>query len=108
MYSSLKKKVILNCTHLCYFQAVCKDKLFPGIYVFAKGYGKSEEPLRAYVLAFIIALGCICIGKKRHKFFVTIKENSTKNTMINLFNFRAIECHRSSHLKLLSYVICPH
>jgi len=44
------------------FQAVCKDKIFPHIHIFAKGYGKAEEPRRAYALAFGLALACICIG----------------------------------------------
>ncbi|XP_042906995.1 solute carrier family 12 member 2-like [Parasteatoda tepidariorum] len=44
------------------FQALCKDKLFPGIHFFAKGYGKNNEPRRGYLLAFVIALGCCAIG----------------------------------------------
>ncbi|XP_067144438.1 solute carrier family 12 member 2-like isoform X2 [Centruroides vittatus] len=45
------------------FQALCKDKLFPYIHVFAKGYGKNGEPRRGYVLTFIIALACCAIGE---------------------------------------------
>ncbi len=44
------------------FQALCRDRLFPFLYFFAKGYGKNQEPLRAYVLTFIIALACVLIG----------------------------------------------
>ena len=44
------------------FQALCRDKLFPYLYFFAKGYGKSQEPLRAYALTFIIALAFVLIG----------------------------------------------
>ena len=44
------------------FQALCRDKLFPYLHVFAKGYGKNQEPLRAYALTFIIALAFIAIG----------------------------------------------
>ncbi|GMT10099.1 hypothetical protein PFISCL1PPCAC_1396, partial [Pristionchus fissidentatus] len=44
------------------FQAVCKDKLFPRIDYFAKGYGGNEEPRRAYVLAGGIALVMVLIG----------------------------------------------
>ncbi|XP_052280558.1 solute carrier family 12 member 2-like isoform X2 [Dreissena polymorpha] len=44
------------------FQAVCKDKLFPRVTFFAKGYGPSENPRRAYVLAYIIGVGFILIG----------------------------------------------
>lgn len=32
------------------------------MHVFAKGYGKNKEPLRAYVLTFIIGLAFILIG----------------------------------------------
>jgi solute carrier family 12 sodium/potassium/chloride transporter 2 len=39
------------------FQALCEDKLLPFISWFAKPYGPSKEPRRAYLLAFIIALG---------------------------------------------------
>nr|XP_021334213.1 solute carrier family 12 member 2-like [Danio rerio] len=45
------------------FQALCKDKIYPGIHVFAKGYGKNKEPLRAYVLTFIIGLAFILIAE---------------------------------------------
>jgi solute carrier family 12 sodium/potassium/chloride transporter 2 len=44
------------------FQALCRDKLFPYLHFFAKGYGKNQEPLRAYALTFIIALAFILIG----------------------------------------------
>jgi len=44
------------------FQALCQDKLFPGLIFFAKGYGKNQEPLRGYALTFVIALGCILIA----------------------------------------------
>nr|AJO70198.1 sodium-chloride cotransporter [Cherax cainii] len=38
------------------FQALCKDKLYPYIEFFGKGYGKGDEPYRGYVLTFIIVL----------------------------------------------------
>ncbi|CAI2352393.1 unnamed protein product [Caenorhabditis sp. 36 PRJEB53466] len=44
------------------FQAVCKDRLFPKIGYFAKTYGKNEEPKRAYILGFFLAMGIIAIG----------------------------------------------
>lgn len=31
--------------------------------MFAKGYGKNNEPLRGYILTFLIALGFILIGE---------------------------------------------
>ena len=44
------------------FQAVCKDHLFPYIGFFGVGYGPGEEPRRAYLLAFFVAIGFILIG----------------------------------------------
>jgi hypothetical protein len=45
------------------FQALSKDKLFPFIHIFAKGYGPSEEPKRAYILCFAICSAMVCVGK---------------------------------------------
>ncbi|XP_053954951.1 bumetanide-sensitive sodium-(potassium)-chloride cotransporter isoform X2 [Anastrepha ludens] len=45
------------------FQALCKDELYPKIVWFAKGYGNNNEPVRGYVLTFIIAVAFILIGK---------------------------------------------
>uniref|UniRef100_A0A914VZI6 Solute carrier family 12 member 2 n=1 Tax=Plectus sambesii TaxID=2011161 RepID=A0A914VZI6_9BILA len=44
------------------FQAVCKDHLFPYIHYFSKGYGKDDEPRRAYCLGYIIAMLMILLG----------------------------------------------
>ncbi|KAK0399396.1 hypothetical protein QR680_003025 [Steinernema hermaphroditum] len=44
------------------FQALCEDKLYPYVRVFAKGHGVQNEPYRAYVLTFLIATGIILIG----------------------------------------------
>ncbi|KAM5193000.1 solute carrier family 12 member 2 isoform 2-T2 [Mantella aurantiaca] len=45
------------------FQALCKDNIYPGLQMFAKGYGKNNEPLRGYLLTFVIALGFILIAE---------------------------------------------
>ncbi|KAM7369491.1 hypothetical protein PAMP_013758 [Pampus punctatissimus] len=45
------------------FQALCKDNIYPGLSMFAKGYGKNNEPLRGYILTFIIALAFILIAE---------------------------------------------
>ena len=42
---------------------MCKDKLFPYIGWFAKGYGSAGEPWRAYALALLIAAAFVCIGE---------------------------------------------
>ncbi|KAL2079180.1 hypothetical protein ACEWY4_024924 [Coilia grayii] len=44
------------------FQCLCRDKIYPYIGFFAKGYGKNDEPLRAYILTYLIALAFILIG----------------------------------------------
>ncbi|XP_071997805.1 solute carrier family 12 member 2 isoform X2 [Engystomops pustulosus] len=45
------------------FQALCKDNIYPGLQMFAKGYGRNNEPLRGYLLTFLIALGFILIAE---------------------------------------------
>ncbi|GAB6030867.1 solute carrier 12 [Chamberlinius hualienensis] len=45
------------------FQALCRDRIYPYIFWFGKGYGKSDDPLRCYGLTFIIAVGFILIGE---------------------------------------------
>ncbi|XP_071793937.1 solute carrier family 12 member 2-like [Asterias amurensis] len=45
------------------FQALCKDRIFPKIEVFAVGSGPGDEPRRAYILAFFIAASFIAIGE---------------------------------------------
>uniref|UniRef100_A0A670J4S0 Solute carrier family 12 member 3 n=1 Tax=Podarcis muralis TaxID=64176 RepID=A0A670J4S0_PODMU len=44
------------------FQCLCQDNLYPLIGFFAKGYGKNNEPLRAYALTFLIAVAFILIA----------------------------------------------
>jgi solute carrier family 12 sodium/potassium/chloride transporter 2 len=46
------------------FQALCNDRLYPGLHFFGKGYGKNNEPVRGYVLTFFVALAFILIGKQ--------------------------------------------
>ncbi|XP_070763236.1 solute carrier family 12 member 3 [Enoplosus armatus] len=45
------------------FQCLCKDKLYPFIGVFGKGYGKNDEPLRSYLLTYVIAACFILIAE---------------------------------------------
>lgn len=54
--------ISISCQILLLFQALCKDNIYPGLGVFAKGYGKNNEPLRGYVLTFCIGLAFILIG----------------------------------------------
>uniref|UniRef100_A0A3B5R7K9 Solute carrier family 12 member 3 n=1 Tax=Xiphophorus maculatus TaxID=8083 RepID=A0A3B5R7K9_XIPMA len=45
------------------FQCLCKDHLYPLIGFFGKGYGKNDEPLRAYLLTYIIAACFVIIAE---------------------------------------------
>ncbi|CAB3385070.1 Hypothetical predicted protein [Cloeon dipterum] len=44
-------------------QALAKDKLYPMIGYFAEGYGANNDPVRGYVLVFIISFACILIAQ---------------------------------------------
>uniref|UniRef100_A0A0K0E2Q1 Solute carrier family 12 member 3 n=2 Tax=Strongyloides stercoralis TaxID=6248 RepID=A0A0K0E2Q1_STRER len=44
------------------FQALCQDKLFPGLSFFGKGRGPTNEPYPAYFLTFFLTCGTILIG----------------------------------------------
>ncbi|KAG0716781.1 Bumetanide-sensitive sodium-(potassium)-chloride cotransporter [Chionoecetes opilio] len=43
-------------------QALAKDKLYPGLFMFSKGTGANNDPVRGYILVFIISFICIMIG----------------------------------------------
>ncbi|XP_066557497.1 solute carrier family 12 member 1 [Amia ocellicauda] len=45
------------------FQALCKDNIYKALHFFAKGHGKNNEPLRGYILTFIIAVAFILIAE---------------------------------------------
>ncbi|CAL8241661.1 unnamed protein product [Merluccius merluccius] len=45
------------------FQCLCRDNIYPYIGFFAKGYGKNDEPLRAYLLCYFIAIAFILIAE---------------------------------------------
>lgn len=45
------------------FQALCQDKLYPGIEYFGKGFGPNNEPRRGYFLTFIIGFACCLMGE---------------------------------------------
>ncbi|XP_029945484.1 solute carrier family 12 member 1 [Salarias fasciatus] len=44
------------------FQALCQDNIYKILHFFAKGYGKNNEPIRGYILTFIISVAFILIG----------------------------------------------
>ena len=45
-------------------QALGKDRIYPFLIYFSKGYGKHGEPYRGYVLTFIVSTLFLLIGKK--------------------------------------------
>ncbi|KFM60478.1 Solute carrier family 12 member 2, partial [Stegodyphus mimosarum] len=98
------------------FQALCKDKLFPGIYFFAKGYGKNNEPRRGYLLAFVVALGCCAIGDLNHiaplisNFFLAayclINLSCFHATFVKAPGFRPAFRYYSMWLGFLGAILC--
>ncbi|XP_059209145.1 solute carrier family 12 member 1 [Centropristis striata] len=44
------------------FQALCKDNIYKILHFFAKGHGKNNEPIRGYILTFIISVAFILVG----------------------------------------------
>lgn len=52
-------------------QALGIDRIYPGLIFFSKGYGKSGEPYRGYVLTLIVAVIFLLIGihKKNIDYF---------------------------------------
>lgn len=53
-------------------QALARDKLYPGLTYFAKGYGANDDPFRGYILVFFISLGCTMIGMNIFKILLII------------------------------------
>ncbi|KAK6741632.1 hypothetical protein RB195_009478 [Necator americanus] len=45
------------------FQAICEDKVIPAVHFFAKGYGRGNDPRRAYLLAFFVTSAVLMIGE---------------------------------------------
>ncbi|XP_074737547.1 solute carrier family 12 member 3 isoform X3 [Strix uralensis] len=46
-----------------YYQCLCRDQLYPLIGFFGKGYGRNSEPIRGYMLTYVIAIGFILIAE---------------------------------------------
>lgn len=44
-------------------KALGDDCIYPGLSYFAKEYGKNREPLRGYVLTFLVSAAFVLIGK---------------------------------------------
>ncbi|XP_060571592.1 solute carrier family 12 member 3-like [Ruditapes philippinarum] len=98
------------------FQALSKDKLFPFIHIFAKGYGPSEEPKRAYILCFAICSAMVCVGSLDiiapiiSNFFLTayamINFSCFDASMANSPGFRPGFKYYSKWLSLIGSLLC--
>lgn len=44
-------------------QALGRDRIYPGLIFFSKGYGKNGEPYRGYLLTFLVAAVFLLIGE---------------------------------------------
>lgn len=51
-------------------QALAKDKLYPGIFMFSKGTGANNDPVRGYILVFCVSFICIMIGESVYSVLV--------------------------------------
>ena len=60
--NSSKKSPVGYLIYLSLFQALGKDRLYPGVHFFARGFGANNDPLRGYVAVFFVALGMTMIG----------------------------------------------
>ncbi|KAL7639645.1 UNVERIFIED_CONTAM: hypothetical protein RMT77_010147 [Armadillidium vulgare] len=44
-------------------QALAKDRLYPYIHIFEVGWGANNDPVRGYVLVFLISFACVMVGE---------------------------------------------
>ncbi|CAG0902473.1 unnamed protein product [Darwinula stevensoni] len=44
------------------FQALAKDRLYPGLHFFAIGHGPNNDPFRGYIACFVVTIACILIA----------------------------------------------
>lgn len=78
------------------FQALCKDKLYPYLEPFGRGYGKNNEPVNGYILTFIIALGTyLCPAESRWLAAIKLL------IVIRLHSNCRVERHRAAHFQFL-------
>ena len=48
------------------------DKIYPGVYFFAKGGNANNDPWRGYIFCFVIAFALCMIAKQVQKPFVVV------------------------------------
>lgn len=92
------------------FQALCKDNIYKALYFFSKGYGKNNEPIRAYILTFIISVAFIVIGQFSRLFWwlvLLMHPGFFLNYMWSSL-CRWSQHHRTNHFKLLPGILCSY
>lgn len=85
-------------------QALGKDRIYPGLIFFAKGYGKHGEPYRGYVLTFIVSVLFLLIGK----FITKSKFKKNNNFKLGLTSFSGPQLDCSVDFHILSGLVCSH
>ncbi|KAJ8973377.1 hypothetical protein NQ317_007190 [Molorchus minor] len=90
------------------FQALCKDRLYPKIEWFAKGYGSNGEPMRAYILTFVIAVAFILIGELNAIAPLISNFFLAAYTLINFSTFHAslAKPYYNMWLSLVGAILC--
>uniref|UniRef100_A0A8C6TC31 Solute carrier family 12 member 1 n=1 Tax=Neogobius melanostomus TaxID=47308 RepID=A0A8C6TC31_9GOBI len=87
------------------FQALCKDNIYKILYFFAKGHGKNNEPLRGYVLTFLISVAFILVT-----LFTTILQikSFSSNISFSFFSsgWRPAYKFYNMWLSLLGAILC--
>lgn len=89
-------------------QALGIDHVYPGLIFFSKGYGKSGEPYRGYVLTFFISSSFVIIGQLKY-FLLYVRSNPLKlQTNYKWFGFcySWSECDCSINIQLLPRFVC--
>lgn len=83
----------ITVTKACFlsWQCLCKDKLYPLIGFFGKSYGKNNEPLRGYLLTYIIAACFILIGEAIENLWALLA-NGMEDSFCKLWWFLALYC----------------
>lgn len=87
-------------------QALCKDNIYKALHFFAKGHGKNNEPIRGYVLTFVISVAFILIGQFDCLSWVGNTTFYCPYLLTISFFHRGSQCNRAHHFKLLPCILC--
>ncbi|CAL4065736.1 unnamed protein product, partial [Meganyctiphanes norvegica] len=97
-------------------QALAKDRLYPGIHIFEVGYGANNDPVRGYMLVFVISFVCIMIGDLNvissllSNFFLAsyclINFSCFHSSLINVPGWRPAFKYYNKWVSLLGGILC--